>query len=194
MNWRLLKGRGQAVGRPVNLKQGGAESIWTGETSRATTSARWLVIVAWARCCSRYLPRALRCISSALRAPCPADMDAVAQAESDLPDACQAGRSLISFLPKIWMASPDYDRGHRMYGINRWCDFFTARQLLTHVTALEELLELCLKLVLSLEMSAVALWACTSLSLSISRLTTTVASAAGHRPTEDSQHFRQAQF
>jgi adenine-specific DNA methylase len=33
----------------------------------------------------------------------------------------------------------NYDRGHRMYGINRWADFFTRRQLLSHVTALEEL-------------------------------------------------------
>jgi hypothetical protein len=33
----------------------------------------------------------------------------------------------------------NYDRGHRMYGICRWSDFFTDRQLLSLVTALEEL-------------------------------------------------------
>jgi adenine-specific DNA methylase len=33
----------------------------------------------------------------------------------------------------------NYDRGHRMYGINRWSDLFTQRQLLSLVTALQEL-------------------------------------------------------
>jgi len=32
----------------------------------------------------------------------------------------------------------NYERGHRMYGINRWIDFFSPRQLLTHATFVEE--------------------------------------------------------
>src|SRR5690606_22220744 len=31
----------------------------------------------------------------------------------------------------------NYDRGHRMYGMNRWQDLFSPRQLLCHGTAVE---------------------------------------------------------
>jgi adenine-specific DNA methylase len=33
----------------------------------------------------------------------------------------------------------NYNRGHRLYGITRWCDMFTPRQLLGHLMLLEEL-------------------------------------------------------
>jgi adenine-specific DNA methylase len=33
----------------------------------------------------------------------------------------------------------NYDRGHRLYGMRRWCDMFTPRQLLGHLTLVEEL-------------------------------------------------------
>jgi putative DNA methylase len=33
----------------------------------------------------------------------------------------------------------NYNRGHRLYGIMRWCDMFTPRQLLGHLTLVEEL-------------------------------------------------------
>jgi putative DNA methylase len=33
----------------------------------------------------------------------------------------------------------NYDRGHRMYGMSRWCDLFTPRQLLGHLTLIETL-------------------------------------------------------
>jgi putative DNA methylase len=33
----------------------------------------------------------------------------------------------------------NYNRGHRLYGIMRWCDMFTPRQLLGHLTLAEEL-------------------------------------------------------
>ena len=36
----------------------------------------------------------------------------------------------------------NYDRGHRMYGMGRWTDFFTVRQLLTHGTSVEVFREL----------------------------------------------------
>ena len=35
-------------------------------------------------------------------------------------------------------AVSNYDRGHRMYGINKWVDFFGPRQLLTHAAFVEE--------------------------------------------------------
>jgi putative DNA methylase len=36
----------------------------------------------------------------------------------------------------------NYNRGHRLYGITRWCDMFTPRQLLGHVLLTEELIRL----------------------------------------------------
>ena len=36
----------------------------------------------------------------------------------------------------------NYDRGHRMYGMNRWTDLFTKRQLLVHCTSVEVFREL----------------------------------------------------
>jgi adenine-specific DNA methylase len=33
----------------------------------------------------------------------------------------------------------NYNRGHRLYGMMRWCDMFTPRQLLGHLTLVEEL-------------------------------------------------------
>lgn len=36
----------------------------------------------------------------------------------------------------------NYNRGHRLYGITRWCDMFTSRQLLGHLYALHKLVEL----------------------------------------------------
>ena len=36
----------------------------------------------------------------------------------------------------------NYNRGHRLYGITRWCDMFTSRQLLGHMYALTKLIDL----------------------------------------------------
>lgn len=36
----------------------------------------------------------------------------------------------------------NYNRGHRLYGITRWCDMFTPRQLLGHLVLTEELIRL----------------------------------------------------
>ena len=36
----------------------------------------------------------------------------------------------------------NYNRGHRLYGITRWCDMFTPRQLLGHASLIEELCRL----------------------------------------------------
>jgi len=33
----------------------------------------------------------------------------------------------------------NYNRGHRLYGMTRWCDLFTPRQLVGHLTLVEEL-------------------------------------------------------
>jgi adenine-specific DNA methylase len=68
--------------------------------------------------------------------------------EADLTALGNAEREVVASLPR-WLAEnviPDtdipaasnYDRGHRMYGINKWSDFFAPRQLLTHALFVEE--------------------------------------------------------
>jgi putative DNA methylase len=123
-------------------KQGGAESIWTGETfsgdyirKMALEGRMGQMLLA----VSNTLPRAS---GRQFRAPTPADLDAAAQAESELIRSVPSWE-IADLIPTEGIDSiSNYDRGHRMYGINRWCDFFSSRQLLTNVTALEELLKL----------------------------------------------------
>lgn len=44
----------------------------------------------------------------------------------------------LDMLPTESIGEPsNYDRGHRMYGMNRWTDMFSPRQLLGHVTGVE---------------------------------------------------------
>jgi hypothetical protein len=75
------------------------------------------------------------------RAPAPADLEAVTAAEAELERRFPAWE-IADLIPTEPIDSvSNYDRGHRMYGITRWCDFFSPRQLLTNVTALEELRE-----------------------------------------------------
>jgi putative DNA methylase len=71
-----------------------------------------------------------------------------APAEADLVALQAAQDEVASCLPR-WFADnvvpaseipavSNYDRGHRMYGINKWVDFFGPRQLLTHAAFVEE--------------------------------------------------------
>lgn len=49
----------------------------------------------------------------------------------------------INLIPHETIGDPsNYDRGHRLYGMNRWSDMFSARQLLSHGLALEIFREL----------------------------------------------------
>lgn len=72
------------------------------------------------------------------RAPSEADLEALAKAEmlvaDSLPDWKKNGVVPDTDIPE----TSNYDRGHRMYGINRWADFFSPRQLLTHAAFVEE--------------------------------------------------------
>jgi putative DNA methylase len=76
------------------------------------------------------------------RAPTAVDLDALAAAEAEL----------ARVLPK-WLADDvvpnemidsvsNYNRGHRLYGMQRWIDMFSPRQLLVHGTCVEELRKL----------------------------------------------------
>jgi len=71
------------------------------------------------------------------RAPTNADRESIREAELELesrrPQWLSAG-----VIPKEDIGVSNYDRGHRLYGINSWVDFFSARQLLVHGTFVEE--------------------------------------------------------
>ena len=64
-------------------------------------------------------------------------------------DALKAAQEALNALSPKWLQSgvlptedigvSNYDRGHRLYGMTRWIDFFSPRQLLVHGTLAEEL-------------------------------------------------------
>ncbi len=76
------------------------------------------------------------------RAPTRDDLEAVRRAEialaENLPRWEAAGLVPIEEIDQV----SNYDRGHRMYGIYRWADFFSPRQLLAMLTFLETLRDL----------------------------------------------------
>jgi adenine-specific DNA methylase len=72
------------------------------------------------------------------RAPTEADLAAL-QAAQDEVTACLPRWLQQNIVPASEIpAVSNYDRGHRMYGINAWVDFFAPRQLLTHAVFVEE--------------------------------------------------------
>ncbi|NED58709.1 DUF1156 domain-containing protein [Micromonospora aurantiaca] len=72
------------------------------------------------------------------RAPTDADLTALAAAQDEV-TACTPRWHADGVVPAADIpATSNYDRGHRMYGINRWADFFSPRQLLTHAVFVEE--------------------------------------------------------
>ncbi|MFG1827146.1 DUF1156 domain-containing protein [Microbispora bryophytorum] len=72
------------------------------------------------------------------RAPTQTDLDAIAAAEAELEER-KALWQATGILPSEEIpVEANYDRGHRMYGINTWLDFFTPRQALVHGAFSEE--------------------------------------------------------
>ena len=73
------------------------------------------------------------------RAPNDRDLAALTAAEQWLaekwPEWEAAGLIPTETIPEDF----NYNRGHRLYGMTRWCELFTPRQLLGHVTLVEEL-------------------------------------------------------
>jgi putative DNA methylase len=71
------------------------------------------------------------------RPPSPVDHAALERADEEcarvLPGWLAAG-----IVPSEEIGTSNYDRGHRMYGMNRWIDMFTPRQLLVHGVFAEE--------------------------------------------------------
>src|SRR5205085_4053683 len=70
------------------------------------------------------------------RAPLPVDDNSrtvCARLEEKLPEW-----EALDFVPGELIADPtNYERGHRLYGMMRWRDLFSPRQLLCHGTSIE---------------------------------------------------------
>ena len=120
-------------GRRSTYKGGAAESIWTGETF----SGAYIRQQAEAK----RLGYMLLAISSTrpgihgrmFRAPTQRDLTAIEAAENEV-HKCLPSWQVADLIPDEYIdAISNYDRGHRMYGIERWSDFFTPRQLLSNV-------------------------------------------------------------
>jgi adenine-specific DNA methylase len=138
----VVRGPGatEAGGRST-YKDGTGTSIWTDETfggeyirdqAVAGGLGQLLLAVSTTRPASR---------GRQFRPPTQADVDAVASAERELERKLPAWEISGELPSEEIDGVSNYDRGHRMYGINRWSEFFAPRQLLTNVTALEELHE-----------------------------------------------------
>ncbi|MDQ7746903.1 DUF1156 domain-containing protein [Hydrogenophaga pseudoflava] len=73
------------------------------------------------------------------RAPNECDFEGLRLAEAKLKENWErwdeAGLIPTESIPE----QSNYNRGHRLYGITRWCDMFTPRQLLGHLVLTEEL-------------------------------------------------------
>ncbi|MDO9713491.1 DUF1156 domain-containing protein [Paracraurococcus lichenis] len=75
------------------------------------------------------------------RAPRPEDDDS-AEIAARLAEKMEEWEAL-DFVPSEAIGDlSNYDRGHRMYGMERWCDLFNSRQFLGHGTAVEVFREL----------------------------------------------------
>ncbi|GAA3014876.1 hypothetical protein JCM13580A_36280 [Streptomyces drozdowiczii] len=128
-------------GDRTTYKSGTGTSIWTGETFsgeyiQAMGKEGKIGFMLLAVAASRLGQRGRR-----FRAPSPADLSGVEAAERELARKLP-GWEIEDLVPNEPIDGvSNYDRGHRMYGINTWADFFAPRQLLTNVTALEQLRE-----------------------------------------------------
>jgi putative DNA methylase len=72
------------------------------------------------------------------RVPTSRDLDALTAAGEEL-RRCRADWERDGLIPVEEISTvSNYDRGHRMYGINTWADMFTPRQLLVHGTFTRE--------------------------------------------------------
>jgi len=79
------------------------------------------------------------------RIPTVDDQKAVERAEVDFKNK-QSEWALKNLLPTEEIGISNYDRGHRLYGIQSWAEFFSIRQLLAAGTFLETLNELYLEM------------------------------------------------
>ncbi|MFJ9420187.1 DUF1156 domain-containing protein [Streptomyces sp. NPDC101227] len=84
------------------------------------------------------------------RAPTQTDLDAIATAEAKLEEVKALWQATDVLPSEEIPVEANYDRGHRMYGINTWLDFFLPRQALVHGTFGDEFAKLIPEVVSSL--------------------------------------------
>lgn len=136
----VVEGAGAARwGNVSTYKKGTGTSIWTGETF----SGNYIQKMA----AEGQIDQMLLAVSVTrpkvsgrqFRAPTEEDFTAVTAASQELAKNLPAWE-IDDLIPSEEIGSySNYDRGHRMYGINRWREFFSDRQLLSNMTMLEEL-------------------------------------------------------
>jgi len=73
------------------------------------------------------------------RLPSPQDREGVQRAASELSKRLPQWTAQGLVPTEEIEAVSNYERGHRLYGMNRWMDMFMPRQLLSHCTAVEAL-------------------------------------------------------
>lgn len=122
-------------------KKGGAESIWTGETFSGDYIRKMGVEGSVGQMLLAIAVTRPRGAGRYYRAPTPADLDAVARAESELALRLP-GWEIADLVPNEPIFEGKETKRSVDMGLTRWSDMFSPRQLLTNVTALEELLTL----------------------------------------------------
>ncbi|MFE1988277.1 DUF1156 domain-containing protein [Streptomyces mirabilis] len=85
------------------------------------------------------------------RAPIQTDLDAIVAAEAKLDEVKELWQATGILPSEEIPVEANYDRGHRMYGINTWLDFFLPRQALVHGTFGAEFAKLVPEVVSSLD-------------------------------------------
>jgi putative DNA methylase len=73
------------------------------------------------------------------RPPNDRDLGALVAAEQRLAEKWPAWEAAGLIPTELIPEDSNYNRGHRLYGMTRWCELFMPRQLLAHVTLVEEL-------------------------------------------------------
>jgi adenine-specific DNA methylase len=123
-------------GNKSTYRQGTAVSIWdpqitfSGDYIREQAAAGGIGEMLLAVATTRPDGRGRR-----FRAPTSQDLEAC-QAARDEMARSRTRFEIEDLVPSEPIGISNYDRGHRMYGINQWSDFFTSRQLLSLATAL----------------------------------------------------------
>ncbi len=129
-------------GNRATYKNGAAESVWTGETFsgsyiQAQAQHGGLGVMLLAVSVTR-----ARITGRRFRAPTEKDREAIEASKAELARRLPKWE-IEDLVPTESIDSvSNYDRGHRMYGIERWSEMFMPRQLLSNVTILEELRKL----------------------------------------------------
>jgi putative DNA methylase len=87
---------------------------------------------------------------SFFRSPNDRDLAALTAAERRLAEKWPAWEAAGLIPTELIPEDSNYNRGHRLYGMTRWCELFTPRQLLGHVTLVEELRRLTPEIIAAL--------------------------------------------